>query len=400
MLLEKKNIFCFLDIGTFKTACLICSFKQKKMTPLALSFVKTKGMRRGKIYDASELRNTILTAVYDAEQKASVNVESVFLSVPAGEVAQKNVVVNDVLFGKQVLKEDIKKLVNKAFIEIDSSKNEIIHFFPLRFCLDEVTIVKSPENLFADKIEAEVNLIHAPLAYLVNMATILAGCHLKPEDFVLNVYASSIAVCTKEELNKILVVDIGGETTSSAYFEDGNLVGVSMVPMGGVNITKDIAAVFSINSAEAERLKTVFGDLLGHNDGELVKIKQFSNKSSDEPNTIKKSFLNKVIVARIEEIIEHIKKQTAKLPYDKIIITGGGGKLAGIEACFTKQLGKYAQVRFPKYNTEIKELNKDPSFSTLVGLAEYMIRFDSSASKTLITKGPIGKIIRWLKENF
>lgn len=398
MLFQKKNNFCFLDIGSYKTSCLICNISKDKITPLSFSFVKTKGIKYGKIYDASELKTSILSSVYEAEQNTITNIDNVIISLPSVECFQKQVVVKDVLFGKQVLKEDIKKLINKSLTEIDSSKNEIIHFFPLRYCLDEVTVVKNPENLFADSIEAEVSLIYTSLAYLINLATILAECHLKPEDFILNSYASALAV--DSNLNQVLIIDLGGDTTTFSYFEEKALVKMGYVKLGGNNITRDIANYFAINMEEAERLKTVYGDLLNRNDETLIAIKQFSTSIENEPNSIKRAMLNNIISARVEEIIEYIFTKTKLFRYKKIILTGGGAKLAGIASYFEDYFNKPTEIKSSIYSVGIKEIEDDPSFSSLIGLVNFFSKRDITQGKNTISKNPLYKILNWLKNNF
>lgn len=400
MFFQKKNYFCFLDIGSTKTACLICNIVNNKILPVSWSFVGTRGMRAGKIYDARELRSSILAAIYEAEQKISVHVDNVVVNLPNIECIQKTVVVSDYLSGKQVLKEDIKKLISQSQIQIDSSKNEVIHHFPVRFCLDDVTVVKNPEGLFADRIEAEINLVYTSLSYLVNVATILAGCHLKPEDFILNSYASALAVCREEEFNKLIVIDFGGDSISIVHFLDQTMNEISSVRIGSNNITKDIAAYFSISFQEAERIKTVYGDLLSNDESSLIHIKQFSSNITDEPNSIKKAMLNMIIRARIEEITELVSVRIAKLDFKNIIITGGGSKLNGLAEIFSSYFKCPVECRDVITKIGVEELERDPSFATLLGMATYVTKNKNMSAKSSVAINPIYKILNWLKENF
>ncbi|GIS15971.1 MAG: hypothetical protein CM15mP117_14030 [Alphaproteobacteria bacterium] len=56
-----------------------------------------------------------------------------------------------------------------------------------------------------------------------------------------------------------LVLDIGGGTSSVALFMEGNVIYTHTIPIGGIQITKDIATVLSISAEEAERLKVFEG---------------------------------------------------------------------------------------------------------------------------------------------
>ena len=398
MLFEKKNNFCFIDVGSYKTICLICNISEDSISYLSSSIVKTRGIKNGRIYDAREVKSSILAAVYEAEKSGSVNVDEVVASVSSNECQSKRVVVRDYLFGRQVTAEDTRRLVNKSLSEIDSSKFEVIHCFPKRFCLDDLTIVKNPENLFADSVEAEICMFYSNISYLVNLATILAGCHLKPLDFVLDIYAASITVLP-ESANKSLVIDIGGDLTKYAYFEDGVLNKCGYIPLGGNQVTKDIASFFSTSYEEAERLKTVHGDLLSFSDDKLVSIKQFSDLTNLEPNSIKRSDLNQVIASRLEELVEILHKKTQGIAYSRVYLTGGGTKLPGISGIFEKMIRKPVEIGNIKFKIGNPNIEKDLGYATVVGLAKCFF-ISRRQTKLTVSTSPFVKIFNWLKTNF
>ncbi|MEQ9115252.1 MAG: cell division protein FtsA [Rickettsiales bacterium] len=398
MLFEKKNNFCFVDVGSYKTVCLICRINGTRAHYLSSGIVKTRGIKRGKINDAGELKASILAAVFEAEQAASVNVDEVVISISSTECFEKKAIVRDYLFGKQVSKGDIKKLVNKSLSELDSSKHEVIHNFSNRFCLDDITVVKNPENLFADSIEAEVYMVYSNISHLVNVATILAGCHLKPLEFVLDVYASSLAVLP-DGANKSLVIDIGGDSTKYGFFDDGALSNSGTILIGGSNITKDIAAFFSTSFEEAERLKTVYGDLLSLSDNKLVPIKQALNPKEGASNSIKGYDLNQVILARLEELAEIVQKKVSHLKFSTIYLTGGGAKIPGTAKLFENVVKKRVEVCDSKFSVGNSKVEKDPTYFTAIGLVKCFL-FDRAASGVSLATNPLLKILNWLKANF
>ena len=55
--------------------------------------------------------------------------------------------------------------------------------------------------------------------------------------------------------NGVAVIDLGGATTSVAVFEEGDLQYVGVVPMGGVNITNDLAIGLKTDPEIAEKVK-------------------------------------------------------------------------------------------------------------------------------------------------
>ena len=63
---------------------------------------------------------------------------------------------------------------------------------------------------------------------------------------------------TEKELGVVLV-DIGGGTTDVAVFVEGALSYSSVIPIGAINITKDLAAGLRISLESAEKIKLLLG---------------------------------------------------------------------------------------------------------------------------------------------
>ena len=74
----------------------------------------------------------------------------------------------------------------------------------------------------------------------------------------------SLMVATLVEDEKRLgdtVIDMGGGTTTIAVFGDGHLLHTAQIPVGGWNVTNDLARGLSTPLVHAERLKAL---LMGH----------------------------------------------------------------------------------------------------------------------------------------
>ena len=81
---------------------------------------------------------------------------------------------------------------------------------------------------------------------------------------MLEPLASAEAVLSEDEKEiGVAVIDIGGGTTDLLLYVDGGIAHASVIPVGGNNITSDIAAGLRTPMAEAERLKRNYGCALG-----------------------------------------------------------------------------------------------------------------------------------------
>lgn len=126
-----------------------------------------------------------------------------------------------------------------------------------------------------------------------------------------------------EKRDGCALVDIGADTTTLTLYSNGILRSLCVLPIGSDNITRDLAAEH-ISYEDAETLKKH----AGYKHGSL------SNSS------IKKELLDKIISARMAEILQNvnhrIKNSNEKIIY--AVFTGGGSQLRNIEELIAENI--------------------------------------------------------------
>ena len=92
---------------------------------------------------------------------------------------------------------------------------------------------------------------------------------------VPSVLASARATLSESQMeNGVAVIDLGGATTGVAVFEEGDLQYVSVIPVGGINVTNDIAIGLKIDPELADAVKLEHARLDKEGASELVEAKQ------------------------------------------------------------------------------------------------------------------------------
>ena len=134
----------------------------------------------------------------------------------------------------------------------------------------------------------------------------------------------------KEDKRNCALVNMGAETTTISIYRDELLRKLVVIPLGGENITKDICAE-QVSREEAEQLKIFKG----------------YNSTIPDNSTISNEMLNKIIAARIEEILQNIKHQiiTSGEKVTQILFTGGAARL--------KNLAQLIKEQLPTFSTRI-----------------------------------------------
>ena len=125
-----------------------------------------------------------------------------------------------------------------------------------------------------------------------------------------------------------MLLDIGAGNIDIGVFEGSTYIYTNSIPLGGDNITNDIALVLNISEEEADKLKKQYGLALRSfidNDNDIILN---TSKDNNKNRIIKSSELIEIIEARIEEMFSIINKditnQGIKQKINNVVLTGQG----------------------------------------------------------------------------
>ena len=160
------------------------------------------------------------------------------------------------------------------------------------------------------------------------------------------------AVLTESERRSgCALVDFGADTTTISVYKNNILRFLTVLPLGGNSITRDITTL-QMEEEEAERLKKTYGDALYEEEPEQ---EEATCKLDDDSRIIKVADLNNIIEARAEEIIANVWNQIQLSGFDDkllagIIMTGGATNLKNLEEMLRKRskIEKIRMARLPR----------------------------------------------------
>ena len=129
---------------------------------------------------------------------------------------------------------------------------------------------------------------------------------VKIDELVVNALASAEAVLseTEKELG-VAVADIGAGTIDLALFADGSPFHTSVLPVGGNNVTNDVAIGIKTTLQVAEELKVRHGtcDLRDIEDEEI----SVSVLGEEAGRTVSREEMCRIIEARMRETFELLR---------------------------------------------------------------------------------------------
>jgi len=201
-------------------------------------------------------------------------------------------------------------------------------------------------------------------------------CDLSVADVVLASLASAEAVLSEDEKEiGVAVIDIGGGTTDILLYVDGGIAHTSVIPVGGNNITSDIAAGLRTPMAEADRIKRLSGCALGRLVGDEEEI-EVPGVGGHAPRRTARRVLCDIVEPRVEEMFAAIRKRiedTGLLEQLSAgaVLTGGAVLLEGMPELAEEVLGMPIRIGYPVGVKGITQLVQGPQYSTGVGLVKF-----------------------------
>ena len=362
MFVSNNKTVAVLDIGSSKITTIIASVYDDEFEIIGSGNYLSEGIRNGEISDVKRARATIASSVYEAEKLSGKNIDKVIVSVSNPLLRSRTITIKTNFGGNQILPSDIKKLKSMVLSKIDLTKNEVLSYKVLKYDLDDMKDIVDPEFMFANLLTAYAHVTTVPLKHLVNMGSCLLGCQLKIGNFVPSSKASAEACLTEEEKREgCVLIDIGAGCSDYIAYKNKQIVGCGVVPIGGANITKDIAEYFSIDLDSAEKIKLLHGGLTKTLSEDKRTIETKTSKQ------INSQTLNRVVIARFSEIMgflmERLKeKKQNRSCLSRVVFTGGCSKISGMLEFIEEKYKLNARVAGPSSIKTENGFSEDSSF--------------------------------------
>ncbi|WP_315086647.1 cell division protein FtsA [Bacteroides heparinolyticus] len=194
------------------------------------------------------------------------------------------------------------------------------------------------------------------------------------DDLLVTPIALSKVMLTESEMRSgCALVDFGADTTTISVFKNNILRYLSVLPLGGNTITRDIASL-QMEEEDAEKLKIQYGNALYEEEEESETTVACT---LEDGRTFELSLLNNIIGARAEEILANVWSQLQLSGYEDklfsgVVFTGGGSNLKNLEKAF-RRISKMEKVRIAPFicnavHGRVEGLKKDGMQNTLLGL--------------------------------
>ena len=325
------DIIVGMDIGTSKVSLVIGEVNNfNQIEVLCTTSCKCNGIKKGKIIDENEIVSAVSKLMKEAENETEMEINSAYVTIPGKYVT---IVQNSITKEAKdkyagISGKDVSNAISLVK-DIDVPEGmQIIDIVTDEFILDNGKTVQDPVGSLSSSFTIKAQVVLAEKEYMKQLSNIFRKADIDIDGLVPITLAERSLVLDGNELNdNVMLLDIGAGNTEIGVFEGLSFTYTNTIPLGGNNITNDIALVLNISEEEADRLKRQYGLALKSfidNDNEIL-----LNTCKDEnKKVIKSSELIEIIEARIEEIFSLVNKDISskgiKQRINNVVLIGQG----------------------------------------------------------------------------
>ena len=372
-----QTVLVAIDIGTTKVCVLIgeVGVRTGGVDVIGIGQAPSDGLRKGVVVDIDRTVQSVAAAVDAAERLCGLKVRSAFVGISGSHIGSQNSRGMVAVSSRQhdVQREDTIRAIEAARAVSIPNTREILHVIPRGYVVDGQEGVRDPIGMSAVRLEVETHIVTASSTSVLNLSKCVQRAGIEIDELVLAPLATSEALLSEEDRELgVALVDIGGDTTDVAIFQDGSISHCATIPMGARSITSDLGLVLRVTPEVAEMLKTKQGTALPL-DVDPDEVIQITSIGEDQPRPITRRHVAQIIEARTAELFDHVAREieaagaTNRLQAG-LALTGGGAQLIGVARAARDQLGMSARVLAPAGLGGLTDSVSTPPYSAASGL--------------------------------
>lgn len=408
--MPKPELIVGLDIGTTKICAVVGQISDSgDMEVLGTGASPSTGLRKGVVVNIEQTVNSIKKALEEAEMMAGCEIRSVYAGIAGSHIKGFNshgvVAVN----GGMVTPRVVERALDAAKAVAIPLDREVIHILPQEYIVDDQRGIVDPIGMSGVRLEVKVHIVTGAVTSAQNIVRSCQKSGLDVTDIVLESLASSSSVLTDEEREiGVAIVDLGGGTSDIAVFANNAIKHTSVLPLGGQNLTSDIAHVLHTSLQAAEKIKISHGCAMTAmvRPDEYIEVPSVGDR---EPRCLQRQVLAEICEPRMEEILSLVDMELERSGFKKtigagIVLTGGTALLPGCQDLGEMIFGMPTRIGYPRNISGLKDMVNSPKFATAVGLLFYGAeregmeqRFTGRNEKSVFN-AILGRMKKWFSE--
>ena len=369
-----KEFIVAIELGSSKMTG-IAGKKNLDGSITVLAVVKedsTSCIRKGVVYNIDKTAQCLTNIVTKLKNTLKTDIAYVYVGVGGQSIRSvRNVIVKD-LTGESIVTQQMVDEVMDCNRTMSYPEQEILNAVTQEYKVDN-QFQPDPVGIQCSRLEGNFLNILLRKAFYKNLNKCFDQAGIAIAEMRLAPLAMADSVLTEAEKRAgCVLVDLGADTTTVSVYHKNILRHLAVIPLGGNNITKDIASL-QMEDQEAEQMKLKYGCAFTDN----ADIDNSLKLPIDQERTVDSRKFIEIVEGRMEEIIENVWFQVPNEYVDKllggIILTGGGANMPAIERAFRNHT-HIEKIRTAKFvnmtinSTYMEATAHDGTMNTVLGL--------------------------------
>ncbi|MBE6063219.1 MAG: cell division protein FtsA [Clostridium butyricum] len=343
----QQEIITAIDLGSYKfSASAAIKDSEGEMQILNTVSCKSSGLEKGLINDTNKCREVIENLLGDLETKINQDIFKVNIGISARRLRISERTVDVEVKENKITKHEIEEALRNSRNNIGISSEEcIVDEIINYYVVDDRVIFDDVDNWKCNWCQINLTLVIGLKSEIEKYYEVFKGTKYELSAIKANILCGKqIFLSNSSNVSgDSAIVDIGAGTVDIAVFNKSNIVSfMSSIPVGGNNISNDLAICGGFSFLEADNMKKIYAG----NYRSLYKDETVSDEIEIGTVKVSKELFYEVTEARIEEILNHINIELKKTSHiDRIcsIILYGDG-LSYFEG-INKIVGKIFNVK-------------------------------------------------------
>ena len=373
-MVSKPDLLVGLDIGTTEVRCAVGLEPVKdddKIQVLGVGTARNYGLKKGVIAQHSEVVESVSAAIEQVQVMTGRKIKAATVNINGhqlkAQIARAEVAVGNL--ERRVLSRDIN-LVSEQVQASQIGKNQVlIQMFPREYRVDKQKSIKDPLNMTGRVLGLESLLVKAPSHHFEALNQVFAEIGVRINSLTFSSLAAWEAIFDKSISDAgLAVADIGAATTNLIVIKDGEVEHVAVIPIGGNQVTNDLAIGLKVDQETAEFIKVNYASLAFKGRGTRT-IFIGGRKIIFSP-----ALAAGIVQDRLEELSDKIKQQLIKIDHQHklpggLLVVGGSSQIKGLVPLLKQELQLSVQLgRLRQFDGLVESISKNRHHITVIGL--------------------------------
>jgi cell division protein FtsA len=387
--MSNDRIVVAIDVGTTKVCSLIAEVSDEDhLEVIGVGIVPSRGMKKGVVVNPEEVVESIVSAVQKAEQQSGFKIVSAFVGISGAHISTQTSqgVVAVRHPDRQISPDDVQRALEAARVVTVPADREIVHVLPRHYVVDGQDGIKNPIGMLGHRIEVQTTIVSGAMTSVNNLVRCVERAGIGIDSLVLQPVAAAEAVLTEAEREiGVTLVDIGSGTTDVGVFLEGALEFANVLPVGGFQVSNDLAVGLRAPFAAAEEIKIRHGYALPEllEDDRMIDVSSFD---SGDGRPVSRRQVSEIIEPRLEEtfelVVEQLERAGVKGLPAGVVLCGGTAQLGGIRRLAAEVFHAPVRVGSPTGIYGLTDQISTPAYATSVGLLKWGLEQEFEPANT------------------